>query len=69
MSYWQRTQAEKREPTKVPKKTTKKKAKKAEPLPDDLSEMSLKDLKSLAVEMDVPGRSSMNKKQLVKVLS
>ncbi len=65
-SYFQTRQAEAREGKKAPKK---KAAKKAEPLPDDLGEMSLKDLKSLAAEMDVPGRSSMNKKQLVKALS
>ncbi len=66
-SYFQTRQAEERA-EKAKKAPRKKAAKKVEPLPDDLGEMSLKDLKSLAAEMDIPGRSSMNKKQLVKAL-
>ncbi len=63
-SYFQTRQAELRE-GKKPKKTTKKAT---AALPDDLSEMTLKDLKKLAAEVGIEGRSSMDKKQLVKAL-
>lgn len=69
-SYWQVKQAALRTEAEKPKKAPRKKAaKKADPLPDDLSEMSLKDLRSIAAEMGIEGRSSMSKKQLVKALS
>lgn len=38
-------------------------------LPEDLNDLSLKDLKKLAAEIDLPGRSHMNKRDLVKALS
>ncbi len=68
-SYWQVKQAALRAEAEKPKKKPKKQVKKQAALPEDLSEMSLKDLKSLAAEVGVEGRSSMNKGQLVKALS
>ena len=38
-------------------------------LPEDLSEMTLKDLKALATEIELPGRSTMTKTDLVKAMS
>ncbi len=54
---------------KPKEKAAKKPAAKPAALPEDLNEMSLKDLKAIATELDIPGRSSMDKKQLVKALS
>jgi hypothetical protein len=38
-------------------------------LPEDLNDMTLKDLKKLAAEIDLAGRSTMSKKDLVKAMS
>ncbi len=66
MSYWQEKQAAERTGKKPAKKTTKKQS---ATLPEDLNEMSFKDLRKLAAEIDLPGRSTMTKKDLVKSMT
>jgi hypothetical protein len=69
MSYWQEKQAALRAEAEKPAKKPKKPKKQSATLPEDLNEMSFKDLRALAAEIDLPGRSTMTKKDLVKSMS